>query len=188
MNRHPWRMPYMAPQRPLRAIRRMSNERTDALPIEIAMNRAAALPLAERQLVLAPALAAFNAFRAGQGNAKHWAHLVDTVNVGMELTNHQMASDHKPTFEAAGRALEAVHDRHATTASWTLKGTEIAALDLAVFIHDVQLQHCSRGELGEAVTTVIARVKAALTGNAAPGTRICQPGHPTTTIPAKAAA
>lgn len=182
--RHPWLIPSRPQQRqPLRAMHRMASEPTNATPLEIAVNRAAALPPNERLEVIAPARAAFGAFRAGRGNSKDWAHLVDTVNVGMELARHQIASDHKPTFEAAGQALTAVHDRQAITGSWTLKGTEIAALDLAVFVHGVQLQHCSRGELGKAVTTVIARVKAALSGHPAPGTRICEPGQPTTNAP-----
>ena len=75
------------------------------------MHRAAKLTIQERGEVLAPGQAAFDAFRRGMGTDAHWARLVDAINVGLELTRRQIASDHGPTFEAAGQALTAAFER-----------------------------------------------------------------------------
>lgn len=158
-----------------RPIHRMPTEASSATPLEIAMHRAATLTPDERREVLAPSQAAFDAFRRGMGTDAHWARLVDAINVGLELTRRQIASDHGPTFDAAGQALTAAFERHQLSGSWTLRGPEIAALDDALFVHQIQLDHASRGELGAAVTRVINRTKAALQGNAGPGTTVCVP-------------
>jgi hypothetical protein len=147
-------------------------------PLEIALNRAMLLLPSERTAILAPVHAGFEAFRAGAGTVEHWAQLADAINVGAVLSKRNIASNHQDTFAAGTDALRAVHDRHAVTSSWTLRGPEIAALELAVFVHKVQLDQCSRGELAAAVQTVIHRVQAALRGQVAPGTTVCLPGHP----------
>lgn len=144
-------------------------------PIEIALHRAAALLPSERAELLGPVREAFADFRRGHGNLEAWAQLSDTLNIASELALRQIASDHKDTFAAASEALAAVFTRCEQGGSWTLRGEEIAALDLAVDVFAIQLDYCSRGELGESVTRVINRVRQALAGNAAPGVRVCAP-------------
>ena len=151
-------------------------------PLEIAINRAMLLLPSERVAILALVHVGFEAFRAGAGTVEHWAQLAAAINVGAVLSKRNIASNHQDTFAAGTDALRAVHDRHAVTASWTLRGPEIAALELAVFVHKVQLDQCSRGELASAVQTVIHR------GQVAPGTTVCLPGHPSQHQAARAAA
>lgn len=154
---------------------RTASERELSSPIEIALHRAAALLPTERTELLGPVHAAFAAFRCGLGAIDPWAQLADTMNIARELAERQIASDHKPTFQAAQQALTDVFERAEAKGCWTLRGPEIAALDLAIFVFKVQLDNCSRGELGEAVTRVVNRITQARAGNAAPGVRVVDP-------------
>lgn len=190
MARHAWQM-QLRQRTPnhLQVVHRMSFERLDATPMEIAKRRAAKLPPAEVEELFAPMRAAFVAFRAGHGNNFHWRKLVDANNVGAELAaHHRIANDHKGTFAAAEAALAAVAERHAHGGSWTLRGTEIAALDIAVQVHRAQLMHVTHGELGLAVTALKARIQAALRGEHAPGGVVVDPGTSTATNATQAAA
>lgn len=149
-------------------IHRMQGEADNASPLEIAMNRAAKLLPAERELLVKPVQAAFQAFKLGQGNAAHLAALADALNVGADLAEKvKIASNHTGTLDAGRAAVLSLLDRYATSGSWTLKGTEIAALDEALFICRVQLDYCSRGELAGAVQRVISRCQSALADDAA---------------------
>lgn len=183
MARHAWQIPMHTRKPPhLQVVHRMSFESLGATPMQIATRRASTLAAADVEALYAPMRDAFNAFRQGLGNNFHWRNLVDAINVGTELAaSHQIASDHKATFATAEAALVAVAHRKAEGGSWTLKGPEIAALDLVAQVHRAQLLHCSHGELGQAVTTVTARIKAALRGDHAPGVTVIDPGHSTAT-------
>lgn len=164
--------------RPL-PITRMPGEALGATPLEIAMHRVALLDPHEQLQISGPVLAAFEAFRLGHGSEELWGRLADAMNIGLELAErHQIASDHCATFEAGKAALVAVMERQQRSGSWTLRGAEIGDLELATFVHRVQLQHCSRGELSLAVTRTIARYRGALAGNAAPGTRVMAAAAP----------
>jgi hypothetical protein len=148
----------------------------DPNPVEAALNRIALLSPTEQANVLASASAGFDAFRQGQGNHTHWCALADAMNVAQALAELRIASNHAAAFSAAHQALVDVMDRatacSTACASWTLRGGEIAALDHALFMHRIQLQHCSRGELSSAVTNVVNRMRQALAGNAGKGTRV----------------
>lgn len=149
-------------------IHRMHGEADNASPLAIALNRAAKLLPAERELLVKPVQAAFQAFKLGQGSAEHLAQIADALNIGTDLAEKvKIASNHTGTLEAGKAAVLSLLDRHATTGSWTLKGTEIAALDEALFICRVQLDFCSRGELSGAVQRVISRCRSALADEAA---------------------
>lgn len=169
------RRPYMPQRRQLAA--RTDAERELSSPIEIALHRAAALLPTERAELLAPVREAFAAFRRGQGNVDAWAQLSDTLNIATELAQRQIVSNHKASFAAGSAALAAVFTRREHTGSWTLRGEEIAALDLALDLFAIQLDFCSRGELGACVTRVVHRIEQARAGNAAPGVRVCDPSH-----------
>jgi hypothetical protein len=130
----------------------------------------------QRAELLAPTQLALEAFRTGRGDRAAWMNLADAFNVAEVLTELAIASDHGDTFRQAQAALAAVHERVEAGGSFTLRGPELVALDDAVFLHDVQLQHVSQGELQQAVETVKRRVSAALAGNASPRAYVCTPG------------
>lgn len=151
---------------------RTPDEASTVLPLQIAMNRAALLLPHEQEEVFKPTREAFEQFRLGHGNEARCAQLVDAMKISAELACRQIASDHKRTFAEALEVLADVINRHARTGSWTLKGTEIGSLELAVLVHHIQLQKCSRGELSTSVSRVIEQVRQALAGNVAPGVQV----------------
>jgi len=142
-----------------------------------AIDCVATLTTEQRASLLGPVRTAFEAFRTGRGSKAAWCDLADAMNVAEALTEARLASDHVGTFERAQSALASVHGRAQMRGSYTLYPAEITALDDAVFVHGIQLEHCSQGELQNAIDAVKRRVHAALAGNASPRARICVPGH-----------
>ena len=84
----------------------------------------------------------------------------------------QIASDHGETWERAQEALAAVHGRARAGGSFTLRGAELTALDDAAFVHGGQLEHCSQGELEQAIQRVKRRCAGALRGGVGRDTRV----------------
>lgn len=141
----------------------------------LAMAMAAKLDPEQLPGMLQRMQAHLEAFRTGAGNGEHWAALADSLNVAEGLAELGIARDHTDTFERGQQALAAVHSRaHGPRKSWTLRGPELQALDDALFVHGVQLQHCSQGELHKACTMVRRRVQQALKGNAGRGATVLQ--------------
>lgn len=60
--------------------------------------------------------------------------------------------------------------------SWTLYPAEITALDDACFVHQVQLEHRSQGEMADAIALVKRRIAGALAGSPPQGAIVCNPG------------
>jgi hypothetical protein len=146
------------------------------IDVGLAIDRVALLTLAQRAELLAPTELAFEAFRTGRGNKGAWCNLADAMNVAEALGDLNIAGDHGDRFQAAQRVLGDVHDRAIVRRSYTLYAAEITTLDDAIFVHRIQLEHCSQWELQRAVEAVKRRVAAALAGNAGPRTRMCAPG------------
>lgn len=138
-----------------------------------AIDRIATLLPDQRQALRGPLLAAFEAFRTGHGSARHWCDLADGMNVGEVLAELRIGSNLAPQFQAAQAALAAVHARYQTRRSWTLRAPEISALDDATWAAGVQLEHCTQGELHDAIATVKRRTAGVLAGNVAAGTTVC---------------
>lgn len=148
----------------------------DTDPVGLAISRATKLSAEQRAPLEQAATHAFAEFRAGRGTAALWADLADCLNVAEALAEVNLASDHKGTFVAAQAALAAVCSRHERTKSWTLYPAEITALDDACFVHLVQLDHCSQGEMAEAIARVRRRIAGALAGSPPKGAVVCNPG------------
>ena len=163
-------------QRPIHMRRQPRQPRIDLDPVGLAISRASLLSAAQRAPLLAASMGAFEAFRAGRGSAELWCGLADAMNVAEALAEAKVASDHKGTFSAAQAALAAVCARQAAGGSWTLFPAEITALDDACFVHQVQLEHCSQGEMADAIALVKRRIAGALAGSPPQGTIVCNPG------------
>ncbi len=151
-------------------------KRIDCDPIDLAISRATVLTIGQRTLLTAPMHKSLEAFRTGKATRHDWANLADAMNVAEQLSALHIASDHGETWERAQATLAAVHDRVAAGGSFTLRGPELSALDDAVFVHGVQLEHCSQAELEQAILRVKRRVEGALQGNVGPGTRVLNAG------------
>lgn len=157
-------------KRPRKAYRPRSKD-TD--PMGLAMTTAAALLPRQVQAIMGMLHEALDAFRFGKAARHNWAELAARFQVGEALARAGIASDRVQAFADAQQVLIAVHQRaHGLQQSWTLRGPELAALDNAAFLHSVQLQHCSQGELARACDLVRRRGEQALAGNAGRNTTV----------------
>lgn len=142
-------------------------------PVESVIAHAGKLPRGERLKLQVPMENAFVALRAGGHDSAPWCNLADAMNVAEELALRGIASDRLPEIRAAQAALHAVHQRQAAGGSWTLRGSEIAAIEFGVDLHRIQLHHCSQGELAASIEAVQRRMSQALAGNASPTALVC---------------
>lgn len=103
--------------------------------------------------------------------AAAWRNLADVFNVAEALSDIGILSDEYSTelVSCAQAALGAVIGRHKATGSWTLKGSEVAALEGGLWVQRHQLDYASVSEYERARREVINRVRAALAGNAPRG-------------------
>lgn len=147
-------------------------------PVQVAMANAALLVPADRTNLAAIFTGAFDGFRRGERCPDHWATMADAVNMAESLADIGIASDEssRERIQAGQETLAAVAKRHVTRGSWTLYPAEITALDEALFIHRVQLEHCSLGEFERAEALTRNRIFQARQGNAPAGAVIVEGG------------
>lgn len=116
-------------------------------------------------------------FRAGT-NAERgcaWRTLADALNTAEALCGMGIASDaaSRERIDAAQAVLAAAWQSSDERGTWSLHAAELQALDDGLWVHGVQLDHCSLGEFERARRLVAERVRHALAGNMPAGTRIC---------------
>ncbi len=156
--------------------RRYIPKRADPDSLTTAVMGAARLEPRERANLVNPMRSAFAHLRQGTGGEPAWCQLADALNVGERLALRGIASDRVPEILAAQQALAELYNRHSTARSWTLRGSEIAALSLALEICEIQLELCSLGELVAAVNAAKEQVSQAVAGNASPRARVLVAG------------
>lgn len=144
--------------------------------IQRAITGASKLPAVDVARVKASMHNALETFGRGHQCALHWASMADALNVAEQLAQRGICSDDAShdRIQAGQQALAAVHQRHAAGGSWTLYAAERTALDDALWLHGVQLDHCSFTEYEGAITDVQNRVRQALAGNAPRGCMVLQ--------------
>jgi len=90
-------------------------------------------------------------------------HDIDTLicafNITEALSMMRIGDDWKDEIRAAQDALLAVGRRGAETGKFILRGPELTSFNLAMEIHDAQLDACTVAELEKAMDIVIAIVK-----------------------------
>lgn len=116
---------------------------------------------------------------AGDGQAEHWAIVVDAMNVSEALAAERICSDEasRQTIASAQRALSRLHKQHAVLGSWALWDEDREALAAGVELHRLQLNLCDYAEYRRAVDGVIRRMQGARAGNVAPGTTVLTNPH-----------
>jgi len=147
-------------------------------PLEFVMLGAVKLTPAERSELRSIYEGAFDRFRRADDCPAQWVMLADAMNMAESLSSIGIASDEQSAelIHAGQAALAEVAKRHQAGGSWTLYPAEIAALDEALFVHRVQVEHCSRGEFNRAVDLTHHRCRQALFGNAPAGGVVLQGG------------
>lgn len=142
-----------------------------ANPIRVAINRAAVLTADEKSRLLDPIYDCFDQLRRGELDPVSFKHLADEFNVAEALTmpGFNLLPDHKDKFDAAQDALRAVAERRNAGGSWTCYPQEIAAIDLALEFHGIQLDYVSAGELARATKWVDDILRGAKSGSPGKG-------------------
>lgn len=139
--------------------------------IERAITGAALLPAAEVSSVKINLNLSLLTFGRGIACAQHWASMADALNVAESLAAGSICSDEasRQKIQAGQEALAAVAQRQQAGGSWTLYPAELAALDAALWLHGVQLDHASHTEYERALDHTRQRIAAARAGNAPRG-------------------
>lgn len=109
---------------------------------------------------------ALDTLRRGAGGWAAWCGLADALNVAEALCARNIASNLIDKVVLGQCALRDLHQRVTAGRGWTLRGPEIAALDEACWVHEVQLRHASQGEVGAAIQRVQRVVRGANNGGA----------------------
>jgi len=147
--------------------------RVDLDPMDLASSRAALLQPHQKAALVGPVKAALDHLRRCTDPWTAWCSLADAFNVAEQLALRNIASDRLPEFQAAQQAMHDVYHRQADRGTWAMRATELAALDFAVRLHVIQLDHCTQGELEDSIRAVQRRVAQALAGNAPKSARVC---------------
>lgn len=103
-----------------------------------------------------------------------WRNLADVFNVAEALSDIGILSDDysRELVEAAQQALGAVMERRKSVGAWTLRGSEMAAIEGGLWVQRHQLEYASLSEYERARREVVNKVRAALAGNAPRGVRV----------------
>lgn len=159
--------------RPLSAVSLMALVPTMA----VAAVRSSILTADERQAELAPAREALAAISraaetgdSGSFGATAWNALVDAANVAEALAWDRIASNFADDIELAHQILaELIVASRLSAGRWVAGRAQVPPLQQLLWVYDVQLQHCSRGELEGAKARVRHMARQALAGHAPPG-------------------
>ncbi len=103
--------------------------------------------------------------RAGKmTDPKDIERMIKAICIAENLRRDNLANDHGPTFERAVQALCSIRQRRADKQlrAFIASGEELAAIDDALFVHGVQLDHCSVAEIDEAQRRLKVSVESAL--------------------------
>ena len=139
--------------------------------VQRAIEGRALLPREQVASIKAVLSSALVAFGRGESCADHWLSMADALNVAEGLTDVGICSDDDSIdrITSGQQALANVRQRHSVRGSWTLYPTERQALDDALWLHGVQLDHCCFHEYERAVDRTRERVRQARAGNAPRG-------------------
>lgn len=147
-------------------------------PVALALELSAKLTMHDQTQLRAIVRQAYDGLRTGTHPGAAWRQLADALNIAEQLCHLGIASDSDSRSRIAKgqEALAAVHRRQAIGSGWTLYPVELTALETAVWMHEVQLQHASKGEFERAHHLAAERVRQARTGNAPTGAMVCVGG------------
>jgi hypothetical protein len=138
----------------------------------LAIDLASLLTHAQRAGFMNPAREALDSLRRGEGDWNAWRTMADVGNMAEALAEEGLAPNLIGNIERGQDVLGRIHGTVMDGGSWTLRGPEIVALDDLVWVHGVQLQHATQGEMARAIERVKARTRGALHGSVGKGTKV----------------
>lgn len=137
--------------------------------MQIATHQAAIMHSKERGEMKQKAAEAFDKLLRCEDVKQAWSDLVDVLNIAEQLCELRIAGNLLGEIMAGQSALSAQIERMGAGKGPALYPAEMAAIREALWVHSVQLDHCSAGEAQEAIKRVRDVCSAALKGNAARG-------------------
>ena len=97
---------------------------------------------------------ALDTVRKGEATRDDIDVLIGALNMTEALAMLRIGEDWKVEIRAAQDALFALGSRGVETGRFILRGPELTSLNLAMQIHDAQLEHCTVSELERAMDLV----------------------------------
>lgn len=139
--------------------------------VQRAMQRAATLSAEDQRNLWQIVEASRAAFLRQDEPRDQWKNMADVFNVAERLAALGICSDEasRGAIESAQDVLSRVWLEVGQGGSWTLRPTEVQALDAGLQIHRLQLRFCSLGEYERATAQVRERVEQYRNGNAPKG-------------------
>jgi len=147
--------------------------RVDLDPMDMTTARVALLNAKQKATLTTPTHAALSQLRRCVDPWPAWCNLADALNVAEQLALRNIASDRLPEIRQAQQVMHDLYHRQDSRGTWAMHAPELAALDFAVALHVIQLDHCTQGELADSIQAVQRRVAQALAGNAPKDARVC---------------
>lgn len=141
-------------------------------PVALALDNVRTFTPDEQRAHMRPALEALAGLRSARGSLRLWRDLADALNIAEALAELGIANNLRDQVAQAQAALRAVIERARSSRQWFCHAAEAVALDDALFVLRVQLQHCSAGEHRRAVERVRNLISQALAGNGGPGVTV----------------
>jgi hypothetical protein len=103
---------------------------------------------------------ALESVRCGEGTREDVDTLITAFNITEALAMMRIGEDWKDEIRAAQDALLAMGRRGVETGKFILRGPELTIFNLAMEIHDAQLDACTVSELEKAIDIVNSIVRA----------------------------
>lgn len=97
---------------------------------------------------------ALAAMTQGRATNEDFNMLISALNVTEALMLQDMGTPWLPQLKAGQEALKAVGARYKQIKRFVLRGEEMAALNLAMEVHDAQLEICTVAQIEQAIMTV----------------------------------
>lgn len=98
--------------------------------------------------------AALTALTQGRATSLDFNMLISALNVTEALMLQELGAEYSPALKAGQDALRAIGQRCRTLGRFVLRAEEMKALNLAMDVHDAQLEICTVAQIERAIMTV----------------------------------
>lgn len=97
---------------------------------------------------------ALAALTQGRATSLDFNMLISALNVTEALMMQELGAEYSPALKAGQEALTAIGQRCRTLGRFVLRAEEMTALNLAMEVHDAQLEICTVAQIERAIHTV----------------------------------
>lgn len=97
---------------------------------------------------------ALAALTQGRATNEDFNLLISALNVTEALMMQELGAEYSPELKAGQDALRAIGERFKKIKRFVLRAEEMSALNLAMDVHDAQLEICTVSQIERAILTV----------------------------------